>query len=135
VLIDDYIATTEPVADYLTKFSGIVSGDLDPAVSRFRVTTLKNAYLKLRYLVDQGCTFVGHGLKKDFRIINILVPPDQVIDTVEIFHLKRQRKISLKFLTSILLNLEIQSETHDSIEDARSALALYHAYTKLLKEV
>jgi len=52
--------------------------DLDPALSRHHLTTLKRAYLKLRFLVDAGCVFVGHDLEKDFRMINIVVPPEQV---------------------------------------------------------
>jgi len=109
-LVDDYIVTNEPIADYLTRYSGISPGDLDPNVSTHHLTTLKSVYLKLRYLVDTGCILIGHGLAKDFRILNILVPPHQVYDTVELFHLPGQRKISLKFLASCLLNLDIQGK-------------------------
>jgi len=57
-----------------------------------------------------------------------------VIDTVELYYLDRQRKISLKFLAAHLLNSDIQGDTHDSIEDARTALLLYRKYTQLKED-
>ncbi|KAL4065261.1 PAB-dependent poly-A-specific ribonuclease subunit PAN2 [Scleroderma citrinum] len=127
--IDDHIHTSEAIVDYLTEFSGIKYGDLDPNLSRYTLTPLKLVYKKLRLLVDRGCIFIGHGLSKDFRIINIHVPPDQVIDTVDLYFLRnRQRRLSLRFLSWYVLGENIQTETHDSIEDARSALRLYKAF-------
>jgi PAB-dependent poly(A)-specific ribonuclease subunit 2 len=131
--IDDYISTTEPVVDYLTSYSGIVHGDLDPRTSRHNVVPLKIAYKKLWLLLNLGCIFLGHGLKQDFRVINIHVPKAQVIDTAENFFLPaRLRKLSLAFLAWYLLKEDIQLETHDSIEDARAALKLYAKYLEFV---
>ncbi|KAI6007843.1 ubiquitin carboxyl-terminal hydrolase-domain-containing protein [Pisolithus marmoratus] len=127
--IDDHIHTSEAIVDYLTEFSGIKYGDLDPHLSPFTLTPLKLVYKKLRLLVDRGCIFVGHGLSKDFRIINIFVPPEQVIDTVDLYFISsRQRRLSLRYLAWYILGENIQTDTHDSIEDANSALRLYKAY-------
>ncbi|KTW27568.1 poly(A)-specific ribonuclease [Pneumocystis jirovecii RU7] len=133
--IDDYIAINEPIVDYLTEFSGIKQGDLDPITSKYTLVPLKIAYKKLRLLVTLGCKFVGHGLQKDFRIINIHVPKNQVIDTVNLFYLEnRQRKLSLRFLAWYLLQDYIQQDSHDSIEDARTALLLYKKYKEFKEQ-
>ncbi|KAJ3251679.1 poly(A)-specific ribonuclease [Boothiomyces macroporosus] len=132
--IDDYIYTSEPVCDYLTEYSGIREGDLDPLLSRKPLVSLKVAYKRLRLLVDMGCIFVGHDLRKDCRTINILIPPSQIIDTVKLFKFKnRQRKLSLRFLAWCLLKEDIQTTTHDSVEDARTALLLYKKYCEIQK--
>jgi DNA polymerase III epsilon subunit-like protein len=131
-VFDDYIAATEPVVDHLTRFSGLAPGDLDVAVSRHRLHTFKDTYLKLRALVDGGCIFVGHGLRSDCRTLNLLIPPAQIVDTVKLFKLDGQRNLALKFLASHVLAADIQGGVHDSREDAAMALQLYQRYQATL---
>lgn len=132
--IDDYIKSVEPVYDHLTQFSGLIPGDLDPSVSRHHLTTLRCAYLKLRYLVDAGVVFVGHGLKQDFRMLNIVVPKEQVVDTIDLYYTGRGRRLSLRYLSGYLLGTAIQGGVHDSVEDALAALNLYKKYQEMSKE-
>ena len=159
--IDDWVRAVEPVRDYLTRYSGILPGDLDAATTSRHLVPLKQAYLKLRYLVDAGCVFVGHGLSGDFRMCTLSVPPEQVRDTVELFcPSASHRRLRLRFLASYLLGLSIQESEggggglvaagaaarggaagaappqqqqhgHDSVEDARTALRLYREWERL----
>lgn len=127
--IDDYVTIKEPIVDYLTSYSGITKDDLDPRGTKHNLLPLKLVYKKMWILLNRGCKFLGHGLKQDFRVINIHVPKSQVIDTIDLLFLKsRLRKLSLSFLAWHLLRETIQLETHDSIEDARTALKLYRKY-------
>ena len=132
-LIDDYICTSEVVVDYLTQYSGLVPGDLDPSTSPHYLTTLKHSYMRLRHLVDSGCTFIGHGLVNDFAMLNLSVRSAQVVDTVELYRVEGQRRLSLRFLARWVLGLDIQREVHDSVEDARTALALVVKYEEMEK--
>ena len=127
--INDYITVREDIVDYLTRYSGLEKGDLDPQHSPHNLVPLKVAYKKLWLLSNLGCIFIGHGLPKDFRTINIHIPKPQVLDTVELFYIKaRQRKLSLRFLAWYLLKEDVQLGNHDSIEDAHTALKLLRKY-------
>lgn len=84
-------------------------------------------------------------------MINMLLPAEQVIDTMELLRLPtHKRYLGLRFLAGAclccgcvfvcsfvcsraahLLQAKIQEDTHDSIEDARTALSLYHRYEEL----
>lgn len=103
VILDDHVQPKEVVTDYLTRFSGIVEDDLNPKKSKHHLISPQTAYLKLRCLVERGCVFVGHGLQQDFWTANLVVPANQIIDTVEIYHKPAQRYISLRFLANFVL--------------------------------
>lgn len=97
--IDDYITIREPIVDYVTQYSGIKPGDLDPRSSEHNLVPLKVAYKKLWLLLNLGCVFVGHGLASDFRKINIQVPKSQTVDTQYLFfHPSNNRRLSLRYL-------------------------------------
>jgi len=133
-VVDDHVLPREQVVDFLTRFSGIVAEDLDLVRSRHRIISTRNAYLQLRYLLDQGCVFVGHGLKQDFSTVNLVVPPNQILDTVKIFHLPGRRYVSLRFLANFVFGRDMQQDTHDSVEDARAAYELYSKALEWKKE-
>ena len=67
-------------------------------------------------------------------MINICIPPNQIIDTAEIYHQPNQRYISLRYLTNFVLGRDMQQEVHDSIEDAKAAHELYIKALNLKKE-
>jgi PAB-dependent poly(A)-specific ribonuclease subunit 2 len=53
IVLDDHVLPCEPVVDYLTRFSGIVDGDLDPKNSPHHLISMSSAYLKLRCLTER----------------------------------------------------------------------------------
>ncbi|OII77377.1 exonuclease family protein [Cryptosporidium andersoni] len=136
IIMDHYVSygsTSQQPMDYLTRFSGVKPGDLDPKYSSHFLTSKHLILKKLQFMVDSGVVFIGHGLSSDFKIINIYVPCQQIIDTVEIYRLPEERFISLKFLAKFVLNKNIQCEGHDSIEDAKIAYELFLKYLDLKK--
>ncbi|KAL3234402.1 PAN2-PAN3 deadenylation complex catalytic subunit PAN2 [Nakaseomyces bracarensis] len=130
--IDDYIIIEKEIEDYLTKFSGILPGDLNPAKSDKNLVPRYVAYRKIWLLMQLGCVFIGHGLQNDFRHINIQVPKEQIRDTA-IYFLQGKRYLSLRYLAYVLLDINVQEGNHDSIEDAYTALVLYRKYQELVR--
>ncbi|KAH7588270.1 Exonuclease [Nakaseomyces glabratus] len=128
--IDDYIIIEKNIDDYLTKFSGILPGDLDPKTSDKHLVPRNVAYRKIWLLMQLGCTFIGHGLQNDFKHINISVPKEQIRDTA-VYFLQGKRYLSLRYLAYVLLDINVQEGNHDSIEDAYTALVLYKKYLEL----
>jgi PAB-dependent poly(A)-specific ribonuclease subunit 2 len=109
--IDDYITIKDPIVDYVTQYSGIKPGDLDPRSSSHNLVPLKVAYKKLWLLLNLGCIFVGHGLASDFRKINIQVPKSQTVDTQYLFfHPSKNRRLSLRYLAWAVFKEYIQEE-------------------------
>jgi PAB-dependent poly(A)-specific ribonuclease subunit 2 len=61
------------------------------------------------------------------------VPKAQVVDTSHLFFLPDfKRKLNLKFLAWCVLKEQIQQDTHDSIEDAETALKLWRKYQEFV---
>ena len=67
-------------------------------------------------------------------MVNLVVPNQQIIDTVEIFRQNKMRYISLRFLANYILNRDMQQDTHDSLEDAMAAYELYQKACELKRE-
>uniref|UniRef100_A0A7E4UXS8 Exonuclease domain-containing protein n=1 Tax=Panagrellus redivivus TaxID=6233 RepID=A0A7E4UXS8_PANRE len=135
-IIDDYslLGCNEQIGDYLTPFSGIVSEDLNPATSTKYLLSRKKSYLKVLYLVENQNIFVGHALHNDFRILNIYIPADQIIDTCLLYRLEGKQCLSLRGLVDHVFGESIQTTQHDSVEDAMSALRLYKKYKTQTEE-
>lgn len=66
-------------------------------------------------------------------MVNLVVPNQQIIDTVELYHQDRMRYISLRFLANYVLGRDMQQDTHDSVEDALAAYELYLKAMELKK--
>lgn len=134
-VVDDWVAApeTEPVADYLTRWSGVRAGDLTPGVAKHPLFDVFTVQAKVQALLDAGAVFVGHGVDADFRGLGIHAPAGQIIDTVDLWRdlSATARPRALRHVASEVLGLHIQSGTHSSAEDAEATLALWKKYCEV----
>ncbi|KAJ1852262.1 poly(A)-specific ribonuclease [Coemansia sp. RSA 1822] len=133
--IDDYVAISRPVFDLTTQYSGIHAGDLTVGVSPYKLSTMKEVYKKLRLLIDSNCIIIGHGLKHDFRVCNIVVPLCLQKDTMLLYQSPSHiRPVSLRFLYWYFSRKSIQTREHSSVEDAQATLKVYESYMQCVAE-
>lgn len=137
-LMDVYVKPTRKVVDYRTAVSGVTAGHLsgskeDPSVNIYGqpLLTLPELQARLVPLLHDRIV-VGHALNNDFAalLLSSNHPRRLIRDTsryTPFRALASGRSPSLKMLAARILGVRIQSQEHDSVDDARIAMLLYRS--------
>ncbi|KNF01763.1 hypothetical protein PSTG_04885 [Puccinia striiformis f. sp. tritici PST-78] len=121
VVLDTYVRPKEKVTDYRTWVSGIKPQHLENA-SSFEDVTRKVADL------IQDKILIGHAISNDLQALLLTHPRQLIRDTSTYQPLRKLAKTKfpgLKKLALLLLDIEIQKDSHCSVDDARATLAIY----------
>ena len=121
VILDTLVKPARPVVDYCTRWSGVDARSL-----RDVKTTLTQAQAALLLLVSAEDLLIGHSLDNDLRALKVVHL--KCADTSLLYVCPRGPgfRRSLRDLTCEYLERDIQQGAHDSAEDARAALDLFH---------
>ncbi|XP_062447298.1 RNA exonuclease 4 [Rhea pennata] len=120
-IYDKYVKPTEEVTDYRTAVSGIRPEN---------IKTGENFKIVQKEVADilNGRILVGHALHNDLKVLFLDHPKKKTRDTQK-YKPFRQRvkngRPSLKLLCERLLNVQVQTSEHCSIQDAQAAMRLY----------
>lgn len=120
-IYDKYVKPTETVTDYRTAFSGIRPHNLGQDAVVFKTVQAEVAeILKDRILV-------GHSLFNDLQVLFLSHHHKRIRDTQKYKPFKKLcgGMPSLKKLAATVLNVDVQSGEHSSVEDAQTAMRLY----------
>ncbi|NXV01401.1 REXO4 exonuclease, partial [Cettia cetti] len=118
---DKYVKPTEKVTDYRTAVSGIRPQNISTGEDFKTVQKEVAEILKGRILV-------GHALQNDLKVLLLDHPQKMIRDTQRYKPFKQRVKSSrpsLKLLCERLLNVQVQTAEHCSIQDAQAAMRLY----------
>lgn len=124
VLFDEFIKPKLPIVDYRYRWSGIKPVHMKSAIPM-------DAAIPLIKTILEGKILIGHSLKHDFEVLHFHHPEEDTRDTSLYKSLRIKaglpdtRTPSLKNLSLILLEKEIQSGPHDSVQDALATLQIY----------
>jgi RNA exonuclease 4 len=126
-IYDKYIIPTEKITQYRTEIHGITAAHLSPATNP-NLTAFKQCQQDVSEILN-GKILVGHAIHHDLSVLLLSHPKPSTRDTTRYRTLNpRRHPKKLSEITSEHLQIEIQSTSHDSIEDARAAMALYRKY-------
>ncbi|KAG8447496.1 hypothetical protein GDO86_014844 [Hymenochirus boettgeri] len=118
---DKFVKPTEKVTDYRTAVSGIRPRDITKGESFKVVQKEVSEILKGRILV-------GHALHNDLKILFLDHPKKALRDTQKYKPFKQKANCgrpSLKLLCEKILNVNVQTGEHSSVQDAQAAMRLY----------
>ncbi|KAA1114757.1 3'-5' exonuclease [Puccinia graminis f. sp. tritici] len=121
VVLDTYVQPKEKVTDYRTWVSGIKPEHLHNA------STFEDVTRKVADLIHDKI-LIGHAISNDLQALLLTHPRQLIRDTSTYQPLRQLAKTkfpSLKKLTLLLLDIEIQKDSHCSVDDARATLAIY----------
>jgi RNA exonuclease 4 len=118
---DSFVRPKEHVTDWRTKITGITPKHM--ATARDFDGVQKEVAELLR-----GRILVGHDIRHDLAVLMLTHPTSQVRDTARFSGFRQYGhgpKPALRVLAKELLNLEIQTGHHSSIEDAKVTMLLF----------
>lgn len=131
VIYNEHVRLPEHInpdaVNYRTQWSGVTKNNLAAATRSF--TRVQSDVKELL----TGAIVVGHALENDFKALRLDPRAYTIKDTAHAAIFKeykngRLQLQSLKKLAATLLGKEIQKNTHDPAEDARTAMELFLKY-------
>mmetsp|Transcript_14325 Transcript_14325/g.24354 ORF Transcript_14325/g.24354 Transcript_14325/m.24354 type:complete len:747 (-) Transcript_14325:1206-3446(-) len=121
LVLDELVKPRRDVLDYLTHYSGVTAKMLLDVKTR-----IESIQLLLLSLIHEEDVIIGHSAENDLRALRLV--HNNIVDTSVVFRGDNGRKYSLKHLSNVLLQRQIQngcgSSGHCSREDAEASLVL-----------
>ncbi|KAM9176326.1 RNA exonuclease 4 isoform 1-T1 [Mergus octosetaceus] len=118
---DKYVKPTEEVTDYRTAVSGIRPENVKTGED------FKTVQKEVADILN-GRILVGHALHNDLKVLFLDHPKKKMRDTQKYKPFRQRVKSarpSLKLLCERLLNVQVQTSEHSSVQDAQAAMRLY----------
>lgn len=128
VLLDSFVQVPSKVTDFRTQYSGVLPRHLQS----HNAMSVDDCRAKVTELLH-GKILVGHALRNDLQALMLTHPAEDIRDTAKYRPYQRcggdgkYRPRKLRDLVAEHCGMTIQrpGESHDSIDDARAALALF----------